>query len=167
MSNKLIKPEAKQLFLDGKDAGDILKLFPMLSSSTLYAWIKKENWNELRDGKLKNYTKSPEIMLNMLDGLITKVDEMLVNPEITVEAKASAIAKLSDSISKIVKSIKSMSKEKDRLSSILFTLGEFGKSINSYPDKHKLDEAFRKTLDDYLAWFSQQMLDKYSPKNIG
>lgn len=165
--SKLIMPEARRLFLDGKSAGEILKIFPQLSSSTLYKWINRYKWNELRDTKMDNYTRSPEIMLEILESLIKRVEEMLLNPVLTVEQKASSVAKLADSISKIVKSIQSMSKDKDRLSAILFTIEQLGKFMSASRDKHLYDDEFRTKFDKMLGEFGSEMLKIFSPKNMG
>ena len=157
-NNKLIKPEVERLYLEGKDAGDIMKIFPQLPSSTLYTWIQKYKWNEKRDSKLTKYTKTPEILLDTLERMIQSLDTSLTDP--------LATAKTADAISKIVKSIKSLSKEKDRLSSILFTIGELGKYMNTCEISHLFDEEFRNKFDKLLTGFGELMLEKYSPKNL-
>ena len=167
MNNKLTKPEVERLFLEGKDVKDILALFPDLPSSTLYAWIKRYKWAEIRDHKIQKYTKSPEIMLDMLEKLIDEVPSILNDEETSTSEKASSIAKISDSISKVCRSIKNLSKDKDRLSSILFAVGELGKYMNGAPEKHLYDAEFREKFDKLLTGFSGLMLEKYSSKNIG
>lgn len=166
MSNKLLLPQAKRLYLEGKDAGDILKIFPQLKSSTLYTWIKKFRWAELRDTKLQSYTESPEIMLGMLEDMVKQVPDMLKNEAMTVPEKSSALAKIADSISKITKSIKSLSKDKDRLSSIIFSVEQLGMFINKYPDKSIVDDEFLIKFDKILSGFQTEMLEKFSPKNL-
>ena len=165
-NNKQILPEAKRLYLEGRTPGDILRLFPSLSSSTLYTWKKKFKWDELRDTKMKKFTNSPEILLDMLEELLNKVPAMLEDVEIGINQKTTNIAKISDSVSKICKSIKSLSKDKDRLSSVLFAIEELGRYINNAPDKHLFDDEFRIKFDKLLSGFSEYILDKYSTKGM-
>jgi len=166
-NNKQILPEAKRLYLEGRSPSDILKLFPTLSSSTLYTWKKKFKWDELRDTKMKKFTNSPEILLDMLEELLSKVPGMLASEDIDVNQKSTNIAKISDSVSKICSSIKSLSKDKDRLSAILFSMEELGNYINIAPDKHLFDDEFRIKFDALLSGFSSHILDKYSEKGMG
>ena len=98
-NNKQILPEAKRLYLEGRTPSEILKLFPNLANSTLYTWIKKFRWEELRDTKLKKFTNSPEILLDMPDELLEKVPAMLENVELDVNQKTTNIAKISASVS--------------------------------------------------------------------
>jgi len=156
--HRLIKPEAKRLFLLGKDGGDIRKIFPQIPESTLYNWINREKWKELRDSKMQKYTKTPEILLDTLERMINSLDAQLGDP--------NKVAKAADSICKIVKSIKSLSKEKDRLSSVIFAVDELGQFMNYSPDKHIFDDEFRVKFDKLLSGFQQRMLEKYSPKNM-
>jgi hypothetical protein len=166
ISVKLIKPQAERMYMDGKEPPEILSMFPTLPSSTLYNWIKKGKWDEVRDNKIQMYTKSPEIMLQMLEQMINEVPAVLSNGEMSASAKAGVVAKVSDSISKICKSIKTLSKDQDRLGSVLFTIEELGKYMNQSDLSHLFDPEFRGKFDKLLQGFQNLMLEKYSPKNF-
>ena len=84
----------------------------------------------------------------------------------TTSDKAAATVKISDSISKVCKSIKTLSKDKDRLSQIIFTISELGKFMNECDFKHSLDADFRAKLDRLLSGFQSKMIEKYSPINM-
>lgn len=158
MRAKIYKTEIRNLYTDGKSVGDLAKLFPQVSSTTMYRWAKDENWDAARESKIQKYTKSPEILLDALERMITGFDKQLTDP--------NQVAKTADAISKIVKSIKSLSKEKDRFSSIIFTLGELGKYMSQFENKHLFDEDFRGKFDKLLSGFQNLMLEKYSPNNM-
>jgi hypothetical protein len=164
-SNKLLKPQVERMYLDGKDPGDILKLFPTLPSSTLYGWIKKYKWDTVRNNKIQMYSKSPEILLQMLEQLINEVGDIFKNEETSTTEKAKSVAQISDSISKIVRSIKSLSKDQDRLGSILFTIEQLGKHMNKSELSHLFDVDFRNKFDKLLQSFQEWSLETYSPKN--
>ena len=153
-----IKLEIKNLYTNGKELVDILKLFPYLKSSTLYSWVKKENWKSLRDEKISNYSNTPEILMKTLNDMIIKLSEKLDDPD--------AVAKAADSIIKITKSIKSLAKDKDRLSSVIFTISELSKYINDCSDSNLFTSEFRNDLDRLLSGFQNKMIEKYSPKNF-
>ena len=153
-----IKNEIRTLYVEGKEPSDILKLFPYIKSSTLYYWMKKEKWKQVKDKKLNQYSYTPEILLGSLQKMIDGLDKKLEDPD--------AVAKSADAISKIVKSIKSLSKDKDRLSSIIFTISELSKYINDCPFSNIFTDDFRNTLDKLLSGFQNKMLEKYNPKNF-
>ena len=158
MTLKDLKPEIKRLYLDGRDVPEICKMFPSANDSTLYTWIKKENWKTLRDEKMKRFIKSPEILMNTLEKMITKLDEKIQDPD--------AVSKAADSIVKIVKSIKTLSKDKDRLGSVLFVTGELGKHMNDQDNGYIFDEDFRTKFDKLLESFQSKMILKFSEKNF-
>ncbi len=158
MNAKILKPEIKNLYLEGKDVPEICKRFKGLSESTLYNWIKKENWKTLRDEKMKKFIKSPEILMTMLENMITSLGEKIEDPE--------KVAKIADSISKISKSIKNLFKDKDRLASVLFVIGELGKYMNEQDNGYIYDEDFRGKFDKLLSGFQNLMITKFSPNNF-
>ena len=166
MNIKILKPEIKRQFLDGKSVIEIRKFFPKVSNSTIYSWVKREKWETLRDEKIKKYTDSPEILLDMLNQLMQEIPDILKKEEMTTSDKAAATVKISDSISKVCKSIKTLSKDKDRLSQIIFTISELGKFMNECDFKHSLDADFRAKLDRLLSGFQSKMIEKYSPINM-
>lgn len=155
---KLLKPHIKELYMQGRTVEDIITTVRGAKPSTVYHWVKKENWDTLRDKKLNKFTNAPEILLDMLYKMFEELKENLSNE--------TNFAKVSDAILKITKSIKSLSKEKDRLSSVIFTMTELSKYINSCDDSVLYDAEFRTKLDKLLEGFQNLMLDKYSPKNL-
>lgn len=163
---KALKPEIKRLYLEGKSVADICNLIKGAQQSTLYGWINKEKWNEIRDGKLKQYTDTPDILMNMLDQLIKQIPVLIESQDIPITERVRAVAQMSDSIQKIVKSIKTISKDKDRLSSIIFTVGEMCNLLNTKESRLIYDDEFRIKFDKFLAEFQNYAVSKYSPKNI-
>jgi uncharacterized protein YjcR len=163
---KALKPEVKKMYLDGKSVNDIRSLIKGIPVSTLYGWIKKEKWDEIRDKKLKQYTQSADILMNMLDKLINQIPVLIESQDIPINERVRAIAQMSDSIQKIVKSIKTISKDNDRLSSIIFTVGEMVNLLNKKESRLVYDEEFRVKLDKFLGEFQTYAVEKYSPKNI-
>lgn len=161
MNIKDLKPEIKRLYTDGKDVPEICEMFPKANDSTIYTWIRKEDWKLLRDQKMQRFIKSPEILMqmleNMIDGLADKDGKIL---------DSTNAAKSADSISKIVKSIKTLSKDKDRLGSVLFVTGELGKHMNEQDNGYLFDDEFRNKFDKLLETFQAKMILKYSEKNF-
>ena len=158
MNTKLLKPEVRKLYLDGKDVTDIIKLFPSLNQSTIYNWIKKDNWSTIRDSKLSKYTNAPELLLEMLYKMFEQLGEDLKDSVKT--------AKNSDAILKIIKSYKSLWKEGDRLSSVIFTVGEMIKYLNKTDNAQMFEEVFRDKMEKFLIGFQNLMIEKYSPNNL-
>lgn len=158
MALKDLKPEIKRLYIDGRDVPEICKMFPSANDSTLYTWIKKEGWKTMRDEKMKRFIKSPEILLQMLDDMIQEIPKQVKNPK--------EVSQTADAISKIVKSIKTLSKDKDRLGSVLFVTGEIGKHMNDQENGYIFDEEFRSKFDKLLESFQSKMILKYSEKNF-
>lgn len=134
-------------------------MFPGLADSTIYTWIRKENWRILRDEKMKKFIKSPEILMEMLEKMIEGLAGQIGDPV--------QLAKSADAISKITKSIKSLIKEKDRLGSVLFATGELAKHMNEQSNNHIYDPDYREKFDKLLGSFQEKMILKYSPKNYG
>lgn len=128
----------------------------LVSDSTISRWLKKENWQELREQANRSSVKSPEVLQKKLETMIESLDSAIDNPQ--------QLAKIADSISKIVKSIKTLYKDNDRLGSVLFAIGELGQYMNSV--SVMFDESFRSKFDTLLAGFQDEMLLKYSPKNF-
>jgi adenosyl cobinamide kinase/adenosyl cobinamide phosphate guanylyltransferase len=158
MTIKDLKPEIKRLYIDGKDVPEICSMFPKANDSTIYTWIRKESWKTLRDQKMKRFIKSPEILMDTLEKMITGLDEKIQDPD--------AVSKAADSIVKIVKSIKTLSKDKDRLGSVLFVTGELGKHMNDQDNGYIFDEEFRTKFDKLLESFQSKMILKFSEKNF-
>lgn len=160
MNIKDLKPEIKRLYIEGKDVPEICEMFPKANDSTVYTWIRKEDWKVLRDQKMKRFIKSPEILMQMLEDMISGLGNAgaLKDP--------AAVAKTADSISKIVKSIKTLSKDRDRLGSVLFVTGELGKHMNDQDNGYLYDEEFRGKFDKLLESFQAKMILKYSEKNF-
>lgn len=157
---KQLKPEIKRLFCEqGKDVPEICSMFPGVADSTIYTWIRKENWKVMRDEKMKKFIKSPEILMDMLEKMIEGLGDQIKDPV--------SLAKSADAISKITKSIKSLIKEKDRLGSILFATGELAKHMNDQSNALIFDAEFRDKFDKLLESFQEKMITKYSPKNYG
>lgn len=130
-----------------------------LNPSTVYTWIRKEQWSQLRDEKMKKFMKSPEILMDMLEKMIEGLGDSIKDP--------AALAKSSDSIAKIVKSIRVLVKDKDRLASILFTIGELGKHMNDQRGSNQFDEEFRLKFDKLLESFQEKMILKFNPNSFG
>lgn len=161
MNIKDLKPEIKRLYIEGKDVPEICEMFPKANDSTIYTWIRKEDWKLLRDQKMKRFIKSPEILMQMLEDMISGLadkDGIIKDP--------TGAAKAADSISKIVKSIKTLSKDKDRFGSVLFVIGELGKHMNDQENGYLYDEEFRHKFDKLLETFQAKMILKYSEKNF-
>jgi len=161
MSNvKQLKSEIKRLYLEGKEVPEICKMFKGLRGTTIYTWIRKENWKTHRDEKMKRFIKSPEILMQMLDRMIESL---------SVEGglkDSAAVAKTADSISKITKSIKTLLKDKDRLASVLFVIGELGQHMNKQDNDFIYDEDFRGKFDKLLLGFQNNMINKFSPNSF-
>lgn len=155
---KFLKPQIKTLFLSGTDVPEICESFRTVNPSTIYTWIRKEGWREQRDGKLKTFNKSPEILLEALDNMIKELSDNVKDPV--------AMAKAADAISKMSKSIKTLSKDKDRLGNVLFVIGELGKHMNDQDNGFYYDEAFRNKFDKLLDTFQSKMILKFNPKNL-
>ncbi|MBV6478704.1 MAG: hypothetical protein HGGPFJEG_01461 [Ignavibacteria bacterium] len=155
---KALKPQIKTLFLSGTDVPEICDSFRAVNPSTVYTWIRKEGWRELRDKKLQSFNDSPEMLLQMLDTMITGLGKQVNDPV--------QVAKIADSISKIVKSIKTLSKDKDRLGNVLFVIGELGKHMNEQSNHVLFDEEFRSKFDKLLESFQSKMILKFNPKNL-
>ena len=163
---KALKPEIKKLYLEGKSVADICAIIVGAQQSTIYGWINKENWNEIRDKKLDQYTNAPDVLMEMLDKLINQIPTILNDKDSPINERVRAIAQMSDSIQKIVKSIKTISKDKDRLSQIIFTVGEMYKLLNTRESQTAYGEEFRRQLDKFLSDFQSYAVGKYSPKNL-
>ena len=158
MNIKDLKPEIKRLYLDGVSVPEICAMYKKANDSTIYTWIRKENWKVLKDEGLKRFTDSPEILLQSLKDMIGKLHEKVDDPD--------AVAKSSDSISKIAKTIKTLWKDKDRLGSVLFVTGELGKHMNEQDNGFIYDQEFRDKFDKLLESFQSKMILKYSQKNF-
>ncbi len=156
--NNILKSEIRLKYLAGSSVAEIIKMFPKIKASTLYSWIKKDNWDAAKDERINAYNTAPEALLQALSDMVKGLPSLLDDPK--------AVAKSADSISKIVKSIKTLSKDKDRLSSIIFTISEFSKYINESKHSNLFTEEFRNSLDKILEGFQNKMLEKYSPKNF-
>lgn len=126
--------------------------------STIYTWIRKEGWREQQDDKLKSFNKSPEILLEALDSMIKELSDSVKDPV--------AMAKAADAISKMAKSIKTLSKDKDRLGNVLFVIGELGKHMNEQDNNFLFNEEFRDKFDKLLETFQSKMILKFNPKNL-
>lgn len=155
---KFLKPQVKTLFLSGTDVPEICDSFRGLNPSTVYTWIRKEGWREQRDKKIESFNKSPDMLLEMLDTMIRGLDEQIHDPV--------QVAKIADSISKIVKSIKTLSKDKDRLGNVIFVIGELGKHMNEQNNSFIYGNEFRDKFDNLLESFQSKMILKYNPRNL-
>jgi chaperonin cofactor prefoldin len=173
-----IKKQAKNLFMQGRDPVEILDTISDLSPSTLYNWIKAGSWRNERENKILSQQQAGEILLDNLQKLIQRVhkitesldnidlrdaDDPEYDPVKIAEAQSNAVAKFSDSISKITKSINTLFKQQDRLSQIIFSFGEFKNYISS--QAKSFDDKFLLDLEKMLLGFQQDMIKKYSSKN--
>jgi hypothetical protein len=169
-----IKQQAHNLFMQGLDPSDILDRISDLAPSTLYGWIKSGNWKKKRESKILNQQQAGDILLSQLQTLIKKVDSILneldsdssdegKDPIDRANEQAQLVVRFSDSISKISKSITSLFKDKDRLSQIIFSFGEFKDFISS--QAKNFDDKFLLDLEKALQGFQQAMIKKYSSKN--
>ncbi len=163
-----IKPLIKDMFIKGTPVPQICEFFSGLNQSTVHNWIKKENWKAERDSKASMYLNTPDILMKALDAMLTelttpKIDE-LTGKEVTILSSPAAVAKLSDAIAKIVKSIKSLSKDKDYLASIIFSLRELTTYMNEL-DADIYDSDFREKLTKLFTGFQKLAVEKYSPSN--
>lgn len=77
------------------------------------------------------------------------------------EEVAAAISKISDSISKITKTIRSLYKDHDRLESILFAIKELIDFIRLEADASTLPEEFFQSLGTLLDKFKTYVINKY------
>lgn len=161
-----LKPQCKKLYIeDGWEIGDIAKSL-RLNSRTLYDWAKKESWQAEREALLKKASKSPEILITALEGLLEKVESVTsMNVEGTEDLQdiAKTVSQIADSISKITKTIKSLYKDQDRLGSILFVLADIGKFITNYRKTSTLTEEFFESLDKLLGAYQSHAITTYSP----
>lgn len=168
---KEIKSAAFNLFIQGNDAVEILDKISDLRPTTLYGWIKNENWKQQRERRLLNQQSAGDILLSNLEKLIQRIEGIISDLETPrddmtpaellkfSEAQANQIAKFSDAISKISKVINTVAKDRDRLSQILFSFGEFKIYISQNRKNYKHD--FMQELDQVLKGFQNQMLTKF------
>lgn len=165
-----LKPIIKQLYLDGKDVPEICDMFTGLGTSTVYNWIKKEKWKELRESKVQQYIDSPDILMNALNTMLKELTEGKIEredgTEVPILSVPSAVVQIADAVSKIVKSIKSLQKEKDYLSSIVFSVNLLAKFMNENDEQALYDDVFRDKLVKLLSAFQTDCIKKYSPKNF-
>lgn len=157
MTDPALKEAIRQLYINGETVPDICKKYPYLNKTTVYNWVKKENWDNDKETLISSFTSSPEIMLKSLDTMIKNLGEKVEDPK--------QVASIADSISKIVKSIKSLYKDKDRYSAIIFVVGELGGFLHE--NQALYDDTFRVQLINLLQGFKNEMRKKYSPKNFG
>lgn len=155
---KALKPQIKKLFLSGTSVPEICSMFRNVNSSTVYNWIRKEGWREQIDEKLESFNHSPDLLMDMLYTMINELKDKVKDPD--------AVARISDSISKTVKSIKTLYRDKDRLGNIIFVIGELGKHMNEEDAKFNYDESFRDKFDKLLETFQSKMILKFNPKNL-
>jgi adenosyl cobinamide kinase/adenosyl cobinamide phosphate guanylyltransferase len=154
MKSKELKSEAKKLFLRGTEVTDICKRL-RLPKNTVYNWTKKEKWSDLRKSKIQSVSSAAEVLLDKLEKMIASLD---------VKQDADKMAKTADSIVKIIKSIKTLSKDADRFSAVIFVIGELGKYMND--SKSSYDEFFREKFDTLLEGFQKLMIQKFSDKTL-
>jgi adenosyl cobinamide kinase/adenosyl cobinamide phosphate guanylyltransferase len=154
MKSKELKSEAKKLFLKGTEVTDICKRL-RLPKNTVYNWTKKEKWSDLRKSKIQSVSSAAEVLLDKLEKMIASLD---------VKQDADKMAKTADSIVKIIKSIKTLSKDADRFSAVIFVIGELGKYMND--SKSSYDEFFREKFDTLLEGFQKLMIQKFSDKTL-
>lgn len=160
--NNEIRNHCKQLYLEGKEAAEIVILVKGVSKSLLYTWIKKYGWAQLRDKKLQSYQNASEILLSKLEEVMQALNSKDENGK-SVFSEPGQIVKIADSVAKIVKSIKSLDKDKDRLAQVLFVTGELGMYMNELEHRYTFDDDFRQKFDKLLEGFQARMIEKYSP----
>lgn len=169
---KELKTQAFNLYMQGNDPIDILDKISALKPTTLYSWIKKENWADKREKRLLNQQNAGDILLENLEKLIqstqviiadlqTPDDDLTLDEKIKwSEAKANLVAKFSDSVSKISKTITSHYKQHDRLGQILYAFGEFKMFVSTR--QKSLTPDFRNILELLLKEFQNHALNKFS-----
>ena len=153
-SIKQLKPYIKKLFTE--DCWEVPGIAAALNCNpkTIYNWVKKDNWLQLREELSKKSAKTPEILLKALEEQIDKLSEA---------GGADAVAQIADSISKISRTIKTLYKDHDRLGSVLFVLADFGEYIKQEASAGILPDEFFSHLRTLLDGYQQHALKKYSP----
>ncbi|CAF4627083.1 unnamed protein product [Rotaria sp. Silwood1] len=145
-------------------------MFTGLGTSTVYNWIAKEHWKQLRESKVNQYINSPEILMNALNLMLKELTEGKVKladgTEVSILSRPGAVVQIADAISKLVKSIKSLSKDKDYLASIVFAVNLLSKYMNDNDEDSIYDDVFRDKLIKLLSGFQTHCIKIYSPKNF-
>lgn len=153
---KDLKDSVKALYMQGKEATEIAGLLGV-AASTIYNWIDKDRWKAERQSRKRDFSRSPEKLLDALDDLMGKMAESLTPDE---------FAKYADSYCKIAKSHKSLFKDYDRFDQVIFVIGEFGSHVREESKTKSYPQEFFDKLDKLLQSFQQKMILKYSPKNM-
>ncbi|MBX7047492.1 MAG: hypothetical protein K1X86_16820 [Ignavibacteria bacterium] len=165
-----LKPLIKELYLGGKDVPELCDLFSGLPTSTVYNWIKNEKWKELRNSKVQQYINTPDVLMSSLDTMLNELQngkiELDDGKEIPILSNPRSVVQIADAVSKIVKSIKSLRKEKDYLSSIVFSVNLLAKFMNENNEQDIYDDIFCDKLVKLLSAFETDCIKKYSPKNF-
>ncbi len=153
-SIKQLKPYIKKLYTE--DGWEVPGISAALNcnAKTIYNWVNKENWNEIREELSRKSARTPEILTKALEEQIEKLSEA---------GGAAAVAQIADSISKISGTIKTLYKDNDRLGSVLFVISDFGNFIKNEASSGLLPEEFFSHLRTLLDNYQQYALKTYSP----
>ena len=155
-NSKELKESVKALYMQGKEATEIAGLLSV-PATTIYNWIDKENWKAERQSRKRDFSRSPEKLMDALDDLMDKMSNA---------TEPTDFAKYADSFSKITKSVQSLYKDYDRFDQVIFVIGEFGAHVREMSKAKSYTQEFFDTLDKLLHSFQQKMILKYSPKNL-
>lgn len=163
---QIIKPNVKDLYMKGHSVPKICEFFADLQPSTVYYWVKEEKWKEQRESKVNLIVNTPDLLMQALDTMLVKtLLEGKDSEGKPIIANPDSVAKITDSVVKITASIKRLSKDRDNLGSIIFTMKSFTEFMNEQ-DANIYDNAFREKLVKLITGFSTQSIKQYSPKNF-
>jgi len=137
-------PQAEILYVQkGKTLEETSNIIDV-SISTLSRWKREGKWDERR----KEYLKTPLAIADILaKALMDKINALLETGEFS--------AKDADSVVKIVKSIKSLQQDYDRLGSVILTISDL---VNFLKNR---DIKIVEKLEPYLMEFMQEEREKY------
>jgi len=152
------REEARRLYVEkGYNFREIAQVMAV-AYSTVMRWAKEKDpssgldWKQQRIEYLKTPATARDSLMNLLKRTLEKIER---SGKITVED--------ADSVVKIVKSIRTLEKEYDRLSVILWTMTDFSDFLRRL-HKHnpkKVTADFMKTFEEILHEYTQNCLQKY------
>jgi transposase len=177
MSKQLqeLKPIIQNCYVNQlMEVGELSKRYN-ISKTIIYRWVKQGSWREKREKKGDLKRRTPEILLDDLQAILNTIKQAREYLEIKgsqqttlddMKQSLSIITKCSDAVSKITKSIRTTFRDLDRLDSILFAFGEFRIYVADEQKKKGYDEEFYEKLDKLLEGFQDEVIKKFSPKNM-
>lgn len=159
-SIKALKHVVKRMYVEqGMSVPEICRELN-LNPKSVYNYVNKNDgeWNKERDQINKRSVKTPELLTSALEGIIEKVDS-LMSSDAPPQELAESLAKMSDSISKITKTIKGLYKDHDRLESTLVAISDLNTFIKT---EGIIDPAFYSQFASLMEKFKTFIINKYA-----